>query len=155
MRVGLLRLTAVFLVSVALTFAGEEASSSQAAEKISPQLAFASAQAEIVAVLLTERKYSEIFPEFQAILDLGWSGEDETLLVKHAWYVVSELNQADQFSLAHRIVDVTLSQTTDLQNRHALLMLKGKTFKNQELFEQAIEVYRQAQRLAIPTLPIK
>ena len=119
-------------------------------ESRSSQLNFAGAQAEIVAVLLAEQKYSLILSEFQRILNLGLTGEDETLLARHAWYVSLQLAEAGQFALAHRIVEETLSKTSDPQNRYRLLMLKGKIFKQQRLFEQAIDVYRQAQRLAVP-----
>ncbi len=151
MRIGLFRLAALFAVSVSLALPAGAASLRHRVEIRSSQLNFAGAQAEIIAVLLAEQQYSSILLEFQKIANLGLVGEDETLLVRHAWYVALQLGEAGQFSLAHRIVEETLAKTTaDLQNRYRLLMLKGKLFKEQRLFEQAIEVYRQAQQLAVP-----
>lgn len=111
------------------------------------KLRFAAGQHEIVTVLIQDKKFSSVLPEFRKILQLDLQGENETLVVQSAWAIVEQLRETKQFSIAHQILDETLTQTEGRQNKFSLLMLKGKTFKDEGRLQEAIETYRKAQAL--------
>ncbi len=135
---------------------------SSASEEVA-KLQMAASQHEIIFVWLANLaaeaykghsaecpQVAHILSEFKKILQLGFRGEKERLLVLEAWLVAQECLHLKQYSLAHQIVDETLSYTENAENKFSLLMLKGKIFKDQKHLIQAIETYRQAQEFAAP-----
>lgn len=108
-------------------------------------LRFAATQHEIIAILIEEGQFDRVLPEFQKILDLGFTGELEQLVVKEVWVVVNELSGANQFELGHQVVSSALRQLSEDESRFQLLMLKGKLYKQQGLVQEAVRTYRQAQ----------
>ena len=120
---------------------------SPARDEIS-KLRFAASQHEIITILIEEQNYAGVLPEFRRILKLDLKGErNEKLIVKSAWAIVEQLSEARQYALAHQILEETLEQTENRENRFSLLMLKGKTLKDEGRLREAIEVYRKAQAL--------
>ncbi|MEJ2077055.1 MAG: hypothetical protein P8020_08155 [Acidobacteriota bacterium] len=111
------------------------------------KLRYAAAQHEIITILINEGQYSRVPVEFQKILDLGFSGAQEELVVKEAWAVVTGLVANRQFEPAHRVVDEALRKTVRNENRFALIMLEGKLFKQEGRLKDALNAYRQAQQL--------
>ena len=111
------------------------------------KLQYASAQHEIISIMLQEGQFESVLPEFEKILALNLRGENEKLVVKEVWIISDQLVPAGQFDLAHKIIDTTLSKITDPGNRFTLQMLKGKIYKEQGLLKEAIELYRSAQSL--------
>lgn len=112
-----------------------------------PKLNFAATQHEIIQILLTEGRYDQVLVEFQKILDLNFTGEGERLVIQEAWQIIERLLQVQQYALAHQIVDATLARTEGKENRFSLLMFKGKILKDEGRLSEALEVYREAQRL--------
>lgn len=111
------------------------------------KLRYAAAQHEIITILINEGQYDRIPAEFQKILDLGFTGDQEDLVVKEAWAIVTGLMANRQFESAHRIVDEALRKVERSDSRFALIMLKGKLFKQEGRLKDALNAYRQAQQL--------
>jgi tetratricopeptide (TPR) repeat protein len=111
------------------------------------KLRYAAAQHEIITILINEGEYERVPAEFQKILDLGFSGTQEALVVKEAWAIVTGLMANRQFESAHRVVDEALRKTVRNDSRFALIMLKGKIFKQEGRLKDALNAYRQAQQL--------
>lgn len=115
--------------------------------KVDPRLKAAALQQEIVLTLLKRGDYDAILPEFQEILDLRLGNQYEGLLTDGTWSVANALREREQFELAHQIVDATLPQISQDGNIASLLLLKGKIFKDQGRTREALQAYRQAQKL--------
>lgn len=111
------------------------------------RLRYAAAQHEIITILINEGQYDRVPAEFQKILDLGFTGSEEELVVKEAWAIVTGLMANRQFESAHRVVDEALRDVDQNDNRFALIMLKGKLFKQEGHLKDALNAYRQAQQL--------
>ena len=111
------------------------------------KLRIATAQYEVIQLLLEEKQYQKVLGEFREILDLEFEGENERLVVEAAWKFTEQLLEAGRYSIAEQIVEETLGQTEDPENRFILLMLLGKIVKSDGRTEEAIEIYRKAQQL--------
>ncbi len=111
------------------------------------KLRFAAAQHEIVAILIKEEQFDRVFPEFSRILELGFEGPAEELVVKATWSVVSGLTEAARFDVAHRVIDGALRHTAEPDSEFGLLMLKGKVYGQEGRIREALQTYRLAQRL--------
>lgn len=111
------------------------------------KLRFAASQYPIVEILVEEGKYHQVLPEFRKILKLGLKGEHETLVVQSAWLLMEKLAEKGQYSVAHQMINETLNQSQERENKFSLLMFKGKLFKDEGRLEEAIQVYRKAQEL--------
>ncbi len=114
---------------------------------VDAKLRQAASEHAIIAIHLDEGKYEAVPEEFRKILDLNLTGDNEKLVAQAAWQIVEKLREARRYNLAHEIVNDTLSQVVDVQNRFSLLMLRGKIFQDQKLYQQAIEAVREAQEL--------
>lgn len=123
------------------------ASASPAVGPGDAELRFAATQHEIIAILIEEEEFDRVVPEFQKILDLGFSGEQERLVVKEAWVVANGLLAAQRYDLAHQVVDSALNRLQSEESEFQLLMLKGKLYKQQGMVQEAVRTYRQAQRI--------
>jgi tetratricopeptide (TPR) repeat protein len=121
-----------------------------AIDEVTTKLNFAVSQYEIIAVLLDQEAFETVPEEFAKILSLQLSGTQESAVAEAAWQIADRLRQARHYTLAHGIIDQTLESTEDFGNRFKLLMMRGKIFKDQKLFKQAIETLREAQRLPVP-----
>lgn len=111
------------------------------------KLRFAAAQHEIISILIKENQFDRVLPEFRKILGLDLAGEQEQLVVKEVWSIVTGLTDAGQYASAHQLLDEALSYATQQDNRFALLMLKGKLFKQEGRLQEALGTYRQAQQI--------
>ncbi len=107
-------------------------------------------QHEIVTVLIEGGLFREAESAFQEILGLGLSGPQEVLLVQSAWKIVEDLRTAHQYTVAHRIVESTLVEVEQLENRHTLLMLRAKIYQEQRNIPKALETLEQAKALVGP-----
>jgi tetratricopeptide (TPR) repeat protein len=114
---------------------------------VEAKLRFAAAQHEIISILINEGQYDRVLPEFEKILELGLTGEQEQLVVKEVWSIVTALTEAGQYDSAHRLLDEALAKVAQQDNRFALLMLKGKVYKQEGRLREALGTYRQAQQL--------
>lgn len=110
------------------------------------RLRYAAAQHEIITILINEKQYDRVPVEFEKILDLGFRGSQEELVVKEAWAIVTGLMAHRQFESAHQVVDEALQKVERNDNRFALIMLKGKLFKQEGRLKDALNAYRQAQQ---------
>ncbi len=110
-------------------------------------LQFAASQHEIILILLREKKYSQVMPEFQKILDLPWRTEDESLVVKAAWVIGENLSDARQFTVAEQLVNQTLSRVTQAPQQFTLLMLKAQILERSGRLSDALQILRRAQQL--------
>jgi tetratricopeptide (TPR) repeat protein len=110
-------------------------------------LRVAASQHLLITILLDEGDYDSVPAEFDKILELGLEGPRERLVTQAAWKIVERLREARRFSLAHEMVDKTLDQAAEAENRFSLLMLRAKIFQDQRLLQQAIEAVREAQAL--------
>ena len=104
-------------------------------------------QHEIVTVLIEGGRFREAESAFQEILGLGLSGPQEVLLVQSAWKIVEDLRTVYQYTVAHRIVESTLREVEQLENRHTLLMLRAKIYQEQRNIAKALETLEQAKAL--------
>ena len=111
------------------------------------KLRFAAAQHEIIAILIKEEQFDRVLPEFSRILELGFQGSAEELVVKETWSVVNSLMDAAQFDLAHQVIDRALHDTEEADSEFGLLMLKGKLYKQEGRLREALQTYRLAQRI--------
>ncbi len=111
------------------------------------KLKVAAAQYEVIEILLKEKQYQKVLGGFREILDLRLKGDYERLVVEAAWKFAEELLEVGHYSIAEQIVEETLGQTEDPENRFILFMLLGKTLQSQGRAEEAIEIYRKAQQL--------
>jgi len=109
------------------------------------KLQYASAQHEIISILLQDGQYDAALSEFQKILTLNLAGENEKLIVQEVWQIVDQLVAAEQFSLSHKLINIALQKMTRADNEFTLQMLKGKVYKEEGLLKEALEVYRAAQ----------
>ena len=111
------------------------------------RLRYAAAQHEIITILINEGQYDRVPAEFQKILDLRFGGAQEELVVKETWAIVNGLMAKRQFEPAHRVVDEALRYAVQSESRFALIMLKGKIYKQEGRLKDALNAYRQAQQL--------
>jgi hypothetical protein len=111
------------------------------------KLQYASAQHEIISILLQEQRFDAILPELEKMLALNLKGEHEKLMVQSIWVIVDQLVAAGQFSLSHKVIDSALPTVSGPGNEFTLLMLKGKIYKEQGMLKEAIELYRAAQEI--------
>ena len=111
------------------------------------KLRVASTQYEIIQVLLDERDFPQIMPEFDRILELDLRIEDQGLIVQSAWNIVASLREARQYSLAHRVVQATLQRVKPNEHRATLLILQGKIYQDQKQNKKALESLRKAREL--------
>ena len=122
-------------------------------DKIQPEISLeeklrvGGSQHEIVTVLIEGGRFREAESAFQEILDLGLSGPQEVLLVQSAWKIVEDLRTVYQYTVAHRIVESTLREVGQLENRHTLLMLRAKIYQEQRNIAKALETLEQAKAL--------
>jgi hypothetical protein len=116
-------------------------------EENKDKLRFAASQHEIISILIDEADFDGIIPEFDKILELGFTGDDERLVVKEALIISDRLMRLGQFPVAHEIIDETLEVTHQRDNQFSLLMMKGKIFKEQGQIRRALRAYKQAQRI--------
>lgn len=133
--------------SLQAQYAAREGLSEEGLDNERAKLRVAATQHEIIAILLKDGQYSQVLPEFRKILELNLSGENEKAVVEEAWIIVEQLRRADQYNLAHQIVEATFTQAGQLDNKFALYMLKGKIYRDQGLLEEAIQTYRKAQQI--------
>lgn len=111
------------------------------------KLLYASAQHEIISILLQEERFDSVLPELEKILALNLRGESEKLIVKEVWIICDQLVGAGKFDLAHQIIDATLPKLLDPVNQFTLNMRKGQIYRAQGLLKEALELYRLAQEL--------
>ncbi len=121
--------------------------SGQADAEIQTKLEYAGAEHEIISIFIEEGKYAAILPEFRKILELGLTGKDETLVVYSALTFAESMTEAGQHGIAHQILDNSISQLQERASKYTLLMYKAKYLKDQSRTQEAIEIYRKAQRL--------
>jgi len=140
---------AALLISLLILLCGGSLASANPGSPETPdaRLRFAAAQHEIISILITEQQFDRILSEYQKILDLGFSGSNEELVVKEAWSIARSLAELNQFRLAYRVLDATLQSVTERESGFALLMFKGKLLKQEGRTNEALAVYRQAQSL--------
>lgn len=124
----------------------EQATMSSEAD-VQSQLEYAGAQHEIISILIEEGKYAPVLTEFHKILELGLTGEDETLLVLSSLKIAQSMVEAEHSRLAHQILDDTVARVEERKSKYTLLMYKAKYLKDQGRTQQAIEIYRKAQQL--------
>ena len=111
------------------------------------KLRFAAAQHEIIAILIKEEQFDRVLPEFSRIVELGFEGPTEELVVKETWAVVDGLMAAAQFEIAHQVIDQALDHTAESDSEFGLLMLKGKLYRQEGRLREALQTYRLAQGL--------
>ena len=111
------------------------------------RLHIAASQHEIIAILLNERQYDLVVGEFAKIVELGFTGDQERLLVEETWLVADQLRQAGQYQTGLEVIDLSLHNTSLPESQFALLMLKGKVLKDSGRIEEALSAYRRAQRV--------
>ena len=140
MRTALLLYTLLWSVTV-VTSAQEVGESPD----LETQLRFAASQHEILSILLDDGRYDEVLPEFWKILDLELTEENEKPVVQEAWLIGERLREVDEYTLAHQVVDDSLDELETSDSRFYLLMLQGKIFQDEDLTEEALEAYREAQ----------
>ena len=69
------------------------------------------------------------------------------MLVQSAWKIVEDLRTVYQYTVAHRIVESTLREVGQLENRHTLLVLRAKIYQEQRNIAKALETLEQAKAL--------
>ncbi|GAB4237176.1 MAG: hypothetical protein Kow00109_11020 [Acidobacteriota bacterium] len=139
---------ALLWLSVAAWLAGGASAAVQSpAPNEEARLRFAAAQHEIITILVREGQYDRVVEEFQKILALGFAGPQEELVVRETWAIVKGLMEQHAYDTAHRVVESALQTLKSDDSHFALLMLRGKLFKEQGRLREALEAYRQAQRL--------
>jgi len=111
------------------------------------KLRFAASQHEIISILLDEQDFEGIVPEYNRILELELTGDDESLVVKEALIIADRLMKLEQYPLAHEIIDETLEVTRQRDNRFSLLMMKGMIHKEEGQIRKALKTYKAAQRI--------
>ena len=112
------------------------------------KLRIAGSQFEIIGVLLDKQDYSPILAEYRKILNLQFAPENEKTVVQAMAVIVSRLREAGQFALAYQVTDLTLTSVKLPLSRYSTLMIKGKLLKDQDRFEEAIEIFQKAQQFA-------
>jgi len=112
------------------------------------KLRIAGSQFEIIGVLLDKQDYSAILAEYRKILNLQFAPENEKTVVQAMAVIVSRLREAGQFALAYQVTDLTLTSVKLPLSRYSTLMIKGKLLKDQDRFEEAIEIFQKAQQFA-------
>ena len=119
---------------------------SQSAENA--KLVTAATHYEIVQLNLESGEYETVVSEIQKILNLDFSVENEGVLTLSVLNLTEELLNADQYDLALQAVDASLN-TVDLQeNRFMLLMFKARVYRDEGKTDEALETYRDAQKLS-------
>ncbi|HSR53406.1 MAG TPA: hypothetical protein VLV83_21480 [Acidobacteriota bacterium] len=118
---------------------------SQDADKA--KLQFAAATHDLILTFLAEGDYQAVLPEFRKILALDLENGFEDRLTQGAWQIVEELRAQGRYDLAHQIIGETLEQVDDIDNRFDLLILQGKTFKDQGRYQDAILSLQKARQL--------
>ncbi len=114
-------------------------------DDLESKLRFAAGQHEIIGILLEQGSFSEILIEYRQILELELRGENEVPVVKEAWYLVEQLRQSEQYSLAHAVVDESLEWLQNRESTFYLLIMRGKIFHDEGRTEEALDAYREAQ----------
>ena len=112
------------------------------------KLRVAGSQFEIIGVLLDKQDYSPVLAEYRKILNLQFAPENEKTVVQAMAVIVNRLREAGQFALAYQVTDLTLTSVKLPLSKYSTLMIKGKLLKDQERFEEAIEVFQKAQQFA-------
>ena len=86
--------------------------------------------------------------EIQKILNLDFSAENEGVLALSVLNLTAELLNADQYDLALQAVDASLNTVGVQENRFMLLMFKARVFRDEGKTDEALETYRDAQKLS-------
>ena len=134
------------MIGLNLLAVAQDTVASGASPETEARLRFAAGQHEIIRVLLKEREYSKILPEFRKILELDLEGENERPVLKSTWFFVGHLRKANQYSLAHQLIDEALDHLQSRDSKFILLILKGKTFDDEGRTREALEIFRKAQQ---------
>jgi len=140
-------LSAILLLFMSAGLAFGSPNVSVVADSEDSKLQFASAQHEIIAILLQEEKYDSVLPELEKIFALNLKGNNEKLVVQEVWLISDQLVANGQFGLAHEVIDSALPKIESPGNQFTLQMLKGKILKEQGRLKEAIELYRSAQEV--------
>ena len=111
------------------------------------KLLYASAQHEIISILLQEQRFDSVLPELEKILALNLRGENEKLLVQEVWLISDQLVAAGKFELPHQIIDAALPKLMVRSNQFTLKMRKGQGYRQEGKLKEALELYRLAQDL--------
>jgi tetratricopeptide (TPR) repeat protein len=136
----------LFLAVFGLAPLPEVSAASNPAENA--KLATAATHYEIAQLNLESGEYEAVVSEIQKILNLDFSTENEGVLTLSVLNLTEELLNADQYDLALQAVDASLN-TVDLQeNRFMLLMFKARVFRDEGKTDEALETYRDAQKLS-------
>ena len=135
----------LLLISTGLVYGSPNVSVVTGGEEA--KLRYASAQHEIISILLQEGQYDSVLPELEKILSLNLQGENEKLVVQEVWLIAHQLITADRLELAHKVIDASLSKISAPDNLFTLRMLKGKIYKEEGKLEEALELFRSAQEL--------
>lgn len=143
-------LFAVFFIGIGNVAAQDQVVDKPLVEDADAKLRLAGSQYEIIGVLLDQGNFEVIPEEFDKILALGLSGPDEPLVADAAFKVAERLRESRRYAAAHEVVDHTLETAQLPESQFKLLMMRAKIYKDQKLFKQAIETYREAQRLEAP-----
>ena len=141
----ILSLILLLLISAGLTLGSPNVS--VVADGEEAKLRYASAQHEIISILLQEQDYDAVLSELEKILNLNLRGDSEKLVIQEIWLIAEQLIAARRFDLAHQIIDTASPKILNRGNQFTLQMLKGKIYKEQGLLKKAIELYRSAQEL--------
>jgi len=120
----------------------------QGSQNEASKLRVAGSQFEIIGVLLDKQDYSPVLSEYRKILNLQFAPENEKTVVQAMAVIVNRLREVGQFTLAYQVIDSTLASVKLPLSKYSALMIKGKLLKDQERFQEAIEVFQKAQQFA-------
>ena len=111
------------------------------------KLATAATHYEIAQLKLESGEYDAVVAEIRKIVDLDFSAENEGVLTLSVLNLSEELLNADRHGLARNAVDATLKAADQQENQFMLLMFKARVFRDEGKIDEALETYREAQKL--------
>ncbi len=108
---------------------------------------YAESQHEIVILLLRKNEYGQALAEANKIFALNWPQGQEATLRKDLLYLADQFLHGGQAGLGIQLIDTNLKIFKSNTDRAAILKEKGYLHKSLGQGDQAIDCFREAQRL--------
>jgi tetratricopeptide (TPR) repeat protein len=107
----------------------------------------AETQHEIVLLLLKKKEYLKAATEAYKIFALEWPDDQEPLLLKELLYLSDQFLKQNQAPISLSLIDKHSGLFKRVSSRIAILKEKGYLYKSMNQDDEALECFREAQRL--------
>jgi tetratricopeptide (TPR) repeat protein len=107
----------------------------------------AECQHEIVLLLIKKKEFSRALAEANRIFEMKWPADQEPTLLKELLLLSNKFLHAQQTAIGISLLDTNLRAFKSSSSQAAIWKEKGYLYKNLGESDNALECFRQAQRL--------